>query len=97
MKFMKKMRWLKLESMNTKVAKRFFNQNYTSFRSHYHSLTPPTKRARNVNQIMLETCKRFNLQATIAFIVKHIIYSESRNQVTQITQQEENENITKFF
>ena len=31
------------------VAKRFFNQNYTSFHSHYHHLIPATKRAENVN------------------------------------------------
>jgi hypothetical protein len=32
-------------SMAIKVAKRFFNQNYTSFHSHYYRLIPPTKRA----------------------------------------------------
>ena len=32
-------------SMAIKVPKRFFNQNYTSFHSHYHRLLPPTKQA----------------------------------------------------
>ena len=31
--------------MAIKIAKRFFNQNYTIFHSHYHHLLPPTKRA----------------------------------------------------
>ena len=30
--------------MTIKVPKRFFNQNYTNFHSHYHRLLPHTKR-----------------------------------------------------
>ena len=30
-------------SMTNKIAKKFFNQNYTSFYSHYHCLLPSTK------------------------------------------------------
>ncbi|XP_057538311.1 glucan endo-1,3-beta-glucosidase 8-like [Amaranthus tricolor] len=40
--------------MTIKVAKRFFNQNYTNFHFHYHCLLPPTKRVVEVVDIMTE-------------------------------------------
>ena len=57
--------------MAIKIAKRFFNQNYTSFQNYYHGLLRPTKRAVSVSILYVSFDPTLKVVLSRACSIKH--------------------------